>query len=107
MMEAHAKMALQRRMTTPDTIQLRNFRNDVARPVHIPLAQLVFLRIQILLFTGYSLRLAQLKAVVHAPGTRQRARQHGTDQKPCAARGLQKPWVNVRCIDEKIGAEEI
>src|SRR5690606_8276945 len=70
-------------------------------------AQLVFLRIQILLLARQRLALAQLEARIHAPQPRTHGGQRHADEKTGSAAVVQKAGVDIRGVDEEVGAVAI
>ena len=80
---------------------------DMPGPVHVPLAELVLLGVQILLAARHGRRLANLEAVIHAViGAERRCEgeAHAVGGTPPL---LQVGWVDVGRVDEEVGPHDV
>ncbi len=100
-------MAVQRRVGAADLVQPADLGRDIAGPVPVPDADLVFLGIDVLLAPSQGAGLAKLEAVVHPPEPRERAGERGADQERRPPAGLEKEGIDVRRVDEEMRTEEI
>src|ERR1700733_5788955 len=105
--EAKPQMSLQRRRIFADSIELRDFRNNISWRVVSADADFVFFRVEIFFASGQWRGFTELEARIHPPQARKRRRQRGADQKSGPARGLQEIWVDVGSIDEKMRTKEL
>ena len=100
-------MALQRRVSPADAIEGGDLAHDVAGRGEIADADRVLLRIKILLASRQCGPFADLEAGIHAPQARQSGRERGADEKAGTAGALQIERIDVRRVDEEVGAEEL
>src|SRR5206468_8712449 len=70
--EGYTEMGLQRRIEAPDLIEARDLGDDVAGPMPVPGAKLVFLGIEVLFLSRHGGRFAQLEPAIDSPEARKR-----------------------------------
>src|SRR6266851_9520668 len=96
---------MQRGVVVANTIEQSDELLDVARPVPIAGLYLVFLRIQVLLSSGYRSILAQFVATIYSIRRRQRRGQHQSHREGRAPAGLQNIGKNIRSVSKEIRPE--
>src|SRR5215472_2667414 len=100
-------MSLQRRICPADAIERCYFCHDIPGRGKVAHADLIFLRVEILLTARQRRRLAEFEPGIHAPESGQRAGQRRADQETRTARGLQEWRIDVRRVDEEVRSEEV
>src|SRR5690606_25708811 len=84
---------------------MRNFGTNMTRAIPVPDLDFILFRVKVFFAPRQWGGFAKLETVVHPPKARHSRGKRSTNKKTRTPRGLQKPRVDIGCVNKEVRAE--